>query len=1180
MARRGSGHDSVTNHKWEEDMPNWKKVITSGSDAKLNNIDVTSTGSFDRVEANTIDLDRLSLTSTQTTVPPLQLTANSLQDGVGALRIDGSQADIYLNPSTATHTTVTFAVNNDQRLAFGMDDASDFYITRRTGGTWYDNTFVLSRDTGKLSLGYGLVVTGSITGSDITIDDWGSVSASLASLDASVYGDSDVTDHINTLGVVSGSSQITISNTIGYTTFSSSIASDIAAIDSNVTLQDATDNGNTTTNSITTTNSVFASTFTGSLLRLDENGTGMRMTNVGAFENAGGVFHIFSNGDLRLSTNGSGAGATAVTFDQTTKNADFIGEISSSDVNIDGWGSISSSLASLDASTYNDSDVTAHINTLNVHSGSHLGTATTDDLPEGSTNLYYTDTRVKTKLNTENVISGSSQVDINSTSGTLTTLGTVTSGDISAILPSGVVSGSVTSPSQGTLSINGNNIDLGIQVGDSPTFTDLTLTGNLTVEGTRTELQVTELNVEDKNITVASGAADSAAADGAGLTIDGANESLTWNHANSRFQFSDDLRVDGLLNIGSVSNAGTDTDKFLVLDSNGNVDFRTGTEVRSDIGAASTANLSGASTELAFFSSTTEVTSSIRTKITENIATGNVLIHQGQLNVINDPTNTGNSAMQIIVGSGSSNDVSNPQYDSFLSMEHEGGNGTMVALRANGVAPTAAQIRMRTDVNDAYSIGRLINPYGANTLRIKPTVIAEGGLSITGSLTISGSNTFRNIGPAQFSGSVNIRTSDQVQATTDTDKFVVLDGKQLKYRSGAQVYDDIGVTSLSSSIAADIAALDTSAGGGTIYTSNGNLSGDRTINGASNSLSFNNLEFFAINNSVISLEAGPAIYLNSLPAATGSALNNSLYLDTVSGELKYASAATLSSITANGASTTNTIRAGGLLVTGSVIISGSNTLINQGPAEFSGSVKLNTSDQVQATTDTDKFLVLDGDQIKYRSGAQVRSDIGAASSGVTLQAVTDNGSSTTNSIVMANFTVSNPTNNNAGSDKILVLDGSNRSKIRTRDQLRDDIGALQASKTPQMVVTSAEVLDEATTDVFIPFSGINIFPESNTNTYAKFYAPYDGHIKEIIVHPHESATAGNCTITPTIDGTATTGVQASISGTAGTSTTFSFGVAGYSFSDGDDIHLRFDREANDRSKGFGFTIVFIMDATS
>ena len=61
---------------------------------------------------------------------------------------------------------------------------------------------------------------------------------------------------------------------------------------------------------------------------------------------------------------------------------------------------------------YTDTRVKTKLNSENVHSGSYLGTATTTNLSEG-TNLYYTDTRVKTKLNTEGVISGSSQVNAN-----------------------------------------------------------------------------------------------------------------------------------------------------------------------------------------------------------------------------------------------------------------------------------------------------------------------------------------------------------------------------------------------------------------------------------------------------------------------------------------------------------------------------------------------------------------------------------------------------------------------------------------------------------------------------------------------------------------------------------------------------------------------------------------------
>ena len=45
------------------------------------------------------------------------------------------------------------------------------------------------------------------------------------------------------------------------------------------------------------------------------------------------------------------------------------------------------------------------------------------------------------------------------------------------------------------------------------------------------------------------------------------------------------------LKLTDIINAGTDTDKFLVLDSSGNVDFRTGTQVLSDIGGQPSGNI-------------------------------------------------------------------------------------------------------------------------------------------------------------------------------------------------------------------------------------------------------------------------------------------------------------------------------------------------------------------------------------------------------------------------------------------------------------------------------------------------------------------------------------------------------------------------------------------------------------
>lgn len=59
-------------------------------------------------------------------------------------------------------------------------------------------------------------------------------------------------------------------------------------------------------------------------LRINETGTGLRMTNVGAFDNDGSTnFRIFSNNDLILSTNGDSG--TALTLDATSKDATFTG---------------------------------------------------------------------------------------------------------------------------------------------------------------------------------------------------------------------------------------------------------------------------------------------------------------------------------------------------------------------------------------------------------------------------------------------------------------------------------------------------------------------------------------------------------------------------------------------------------------------------------------------------------------------------------------------------------------------------------------------------------------------------------------------------------------------------------------------------------------------------------------
>ena len=71
------------------------------------------------------------------------------------------------------------------------------------------------------------------------------------------------------------------------------------------------------------------------------------------------------------------------------------------------------------------------------------------------------------------------------------------------------------------------------------------IAGNLQVDGTTTTINSTTLDVDDLNITVAKGAANAAAANGGGLTIDGANATLTYASASDDFVMNKGLIVDG-----------------------------------------------------------------------------------------------------------------------------------------------------------------------------------------------------------------------------------------------------------------------------------------------------------------------------------------------------------------------------------------------------------------------------------------------------------------------------------------------------------------------------------------------------------------------------------------------------------------------------------------------------------
>ena len=244
----------------------------------------------------------------------------------------------------------------------------------------------------------------------------------------------------------------------------------------------------------------------------------------------------------------------------------------------------------------------------------------TDDLSEGSSNLYFTNARARGAVSVTDA-GGDGSLAYNSSTGVITYTGPSAS-EVRAHfsagtgigISGGTISTSITqytdalaraaisvtdSGGDGSLAYNNSTgvitytgpsaaevrahfsagtgvaissgaISIGQAVATSSnvTFADiaatgnLTVTGNLTINGTTTTLNTATLDVEDKNITLNKGSGDtSGSANGAGLTIqDAVNAStdatLLWDATNDRFDFSHPVTI-----------TNNDTDATLLLTS-------------------------------------------------------------------------------------------------------------------------------------------------------------------------------------------------------------------------------------------------------------------------------------------------------------------------------------------------------------------------------------------------------------------------------------------------------------------------------------------------------------------------------------------------------------------------------------------------------------------------------------
>jgi hypothetical protein len=336
-----------------------------------------------------------------------------------------------------------------------------------TGTTGY-STFSSSIDTSIGGLSSSVATTTSNLSSSIGSVS-SSISSSIGSLSSSVATTTDniedrvgnlevstgslnsftssinttIKTKLNTEGVISGSVQVTISDTTGYSTFSSSISSSINDIIVNNLGQDdrldllETSSGslNSFTSSINTTiktklntegvvsgsSQIILSGTTGFSVvsaSLSSLSSSISITNfnqdgrLNLIETSTGSLNTFTSSidttiKSKLNTEGVISGSGQVNVTETTGYSTFSSSISSS------IGSLSGSIATT------DSNQNGRLNSLETTTGSVLTRVSLIETSTGSLNSFTSsiNTTIKTKLNTENVVSGSSQIDITSTTG-------------------------------------------------------------------------------------------------------------------------------------------------------------------------------------------------------------------------------------------------------------------------------------------------------------------------------------------------------------------------------------------------------------------------------------------------------------------------------------------------------------------------------------------------------------------------------------------------------------------------------------------------------------------------------------------------------------------------------------------------------------------------------------------
>ena len=246
---------------------------------------------------------------------------------------------------------------------------------------------------------------------------------------------------------------------------------------------------------------------------------------------------------------------------------------------------------------------------------------------------------------------------------------------------------------------------------------DVTITGDLTVNGTETTLNTATLAVEDLQVTVADGAGSSAAADGAGLNVDGVavGANITYTHSTTSWNLNRTTIIEATAEATDVGEGALQVNGGASIDG------------RLYVGSGLQGTVIGNVTTAA--ASFTTVNASGFVNLAGNVSAA--VVNGGALNV------TGTTTLAATNVSGFLNSSANVS----AAVVNTGalnatGTTTLAATNVSGFLNSSANISAAILNGGAINSTGLINTTG----NVSGAVVNAGALNATGTTTLAATN--------------------------------------------------------------------------------------------------------------------------------------------------------------------------------------------------------------------------------------------------------------------------------------------------------------------------------------------------------------------------------------------------------------------------------------------------------